>query len=81
MRVTSGREPVAHRRWWRCAIGQKSNPVAVALASGRKKERLIKSLCFAQQDEQFKAHMDLIVRIQTVLDVIDRVAREEEVPQ
>jgi hypothetical protein len=40
---------------------------------------LIKSLCFAQQDEQLEAHMDLIVRIQAVIDVIDRVAREEAV--
>lgn len=38
---------------------------------------LIKSLGFARQDEQLEAHMDLIVRIQTVIDVIDRVAREE----
>ncbi len=40
---------------------------------------LIKSLGFAQQDEQMEAHMDLIVRIQAVIDVIDRVAREEAV--
>lgn len=40
---------------------------------------LIKSLGLAQQDEQLEAHMDLIVRIQAVIDVIDRVAREEAV--
>ena len=37
---------------------------------------LIKSLVFAQQDEQMEAHIDLIVRIQNVIDVIDRVAGE-----
>ena len=41
---------------------------------------LIKSLGFAQQDEQLEAHMDLIVRLQAVIDVIDRVAREEIAP-
>ena len=40
---------------------------------------LIKSPGFAQQDEQLEAHMDLIVRIQAVIDVIDRVTREEVV--
>ena len=38
---------------------------------------LIKSLGFAQQDEQLEAHMDLIVRLQAVIDVIDRVAHED----
>ncbi len=41
---------------------------------------LIKSLGFAQQDEQLEAHMDLIVRLQAVIDVIDGVAREEIAP-
>jgi hypothetical protein len=44
-----------------------------------RRRALIKSLSFAQQDEQLEAHMDLIVRIQAVIDVIDRVLREEAV--
>jgi len=45
-----------------------------------RRRALIKSLGFAQQDEQLEAHMDLIVRLQAVIDVIDRVAREEVAP-
>jgi len=35
---------------------------------------LIKSLARAYQDEQMEAHIDLILRLQGVIDVIDRVA-------
>ena len=42
-----------------------------------RRSALIKSLGFAQQEEQLEAHMDLIVRLQSVIDVIDRVAAEE----
>jgi hypothetical protein len=38
---------------------------------------LIKSLGLSYQDEQMEAHIDLIVRIQVVIDIIDRVAKEE----
>jgi hypothetical protein len=38
---------------------------------------LIKSLMHSSQDEQMEAHIDLIVRVQSVIDVIDRVAKEE----
>jgi hypothetical protein len=41
---------------------------------------LIKSLAFSSQHEEMEAHMDLIVRIQSVIDVIDRVAKEEPGP-
>ena len=44
-----------------------------------RRSALIKSLRFAQQDEQLEAHMDLIVRVQSVIDVIDRIADEEAV--
>jgi len=37
---------------------------------------LIKALGRSYQDEQMEAHMDLIVRIQEVIDIIDRVAEE-----
>jgi len=42
---------------------------------------LIKSLSYAQQDEQLEAHMGLIVRLQEVIDIIDRVAHEEPLTQ
>jgi len=42
---------------------------------------LIKSLARAYQDEQMEAHIDLIVRLQNVIDVIDRVSGEEAPPQ
>ena len=62
-------------------MDRKTNPIAAARTHlVDRRSALIKSLSFAQQDEQLEAHMDLIVRIQTVIDVIDRVAREE-VPQ
>ena len=38
---------------------------------------LIKSLGLSHLDEQMEAHIDLIVRIQSVIDVIDRAAKEE----
>lgn len=60
----------------------KTDPVVAARTHlVERRAALIKSLSFAQQDEQLEAHMGLIVRIQAVLDVIDRVAREERVPQ
>jgi len=37
----------------------------------------IKSLGLSHLDEQMEAHIDLIVRIQSVIDVIDRAAKEE----
>lgn len=39
---------------------------------------LIKSLGVSYQAEQMEAHIDLIVRIQSVIDVIDRVGNESE---
>ena len=42
-----------------------------------RRNALIKSLELSQQNEQMEAHMDLIVRVQTVIDVIDRVMDEE----
>ena len=42
-----------------------------------RRSALIKSLGLAQQEEQLEAHMDLIVRLQSVIDVIDRIAAEE----
>ena len=38
---------------------------------------LIKSLMRSSADEQMEAHIDLIVRVQSVIDVIDRAAKEE----
>mgnify|MGYP001304281436 CR=1 FL=1 len=56
------------------------NTIAAARTHLAERRRaLIKSLGFAQQEEQMEAHMDLIVRIQAVIDVIDRVMREEPV--
>ncbi len=61
-------------------MNRNDNPVTVARGLlVERRHGLIKSLCFAQQDEQLEAHMDLIVRLQAVIDVIDRVAREEVV--
>ena len=37
----------------------------------------VKPLGFSYQDEQMEAPTDLIVRIQSVIDVIDRVSAEE----
>ena len=53
-----------------------------AVAAARKylverRSTLIRSLGFAQQNEPMEAHMDLLVRLQGVIDVIDRVAREQ----
>lgn len=60
----------------------KSNPVAAARKHlVERRSALIRSLSYAQQDEQLEAHMGLIVRIQSVIDVIDRVAREEPAVQ
>ncbi len=42
-----------------------------------RRNALIKSIGFALQAEQMEAHMDLIVRIQKVIDVVDRVIDEE----
>lgn len=39
------------------------------------------SLSLAPQDEMLEAHMDLTGSIRTVIEVIDRFAREEEGPQ
>jgi hypothetical protein len=39
---------------------------------------LIRSLRLSQQSEEMEAHMDLIVRVQQVIDVIDRIDREEQ---
>jgi len=41
-----------------------------------RRDALIKSLIFAQQDEQLEAHMDLILRIQRVIEIIERLTRE-----
>ena len=46
-----------------------------------RRSALIKSLGFAQQDELMEAPMDLIVKLQSVIDVIDRVAHEEAASQ
>ncbi|HTZ03268.1 MAG TPA: hypothetical protein VMC05_13115 [Xanthobacteraceae bacterium] len=63
-------------------MDKKIDPVAAARSHLLdRRSALIKSLSFAQQDEQLEAHMDLIVRIQAVIDVIERVAREEAGPQ
>jgi hypothetical protein len=62
---------------------EKSND-AVAAAGKYLVERrstLIRSLGFAQQNELMEAHMDLLVGLQSVIDVIDRVAREEALVQ
>jgi len=59
-----------------------TNPVAAARTHlVERRAALIKSLGFAHQAEQLEAHMDLIVRVQAVIDVLDRVAREEAVAQ
>jgi hypothetical protein len=42
---------------------------------------LIKALARAYHDEQMEAHIDLILRLQSVIDVIDRVAAAEAGPQ
>jgi hypothetical protein len=43
-----------------------------------RRNALIRSLGFAGQDEQMEAHMALILKIQSVIDVIDRVGHEIE---
>jgi len=63
-------------------MDSKTNSVTAARTHlVERRAALIKSLSFVQQDEMLEAHMDLIVRIQAVIDVIDRVAREERAPQ
>jgi hypothetical protein len=58
-------------------MNRNDNPVTVARRLLLERRRgLIKSLCFAQQDERSEVHMDLIVRFQAV---IDQIAREEVV--
>jgi peptidoglycan hydrolase CwlO-like protein len=42
-----------------------------------RRSSLIKSVRFSYQDEQMKAHIDVIVRVQGVIDVVDRVSKEE----
>ncbi len=43
-----------------------------------RKNALIRSLGFAGQDEQMEAHIGLILKIQSVIDVIDRIGHEME---
>ncbi len=43
-----------------------------------RRNALIRSLGFAGQDEQMEAHMALILKLQSVIDVIDRVGHEVE---
>ncbi len=43
-----------------------------------RRNALIRSLGFASQDEQMEAHIGLILRIQSVNDVIDRIGHEIE---
>jgi hypothetical protein len=65
-------------KWNPPQMGKSDDTVAAARRLLAERRRaLIKSLGFAQQDEQLEAHMDLIVRIQAVIDVLDRIAREE----
>jgi hypothetical protein len=57
-----------------------------AVAAARKylverRSTLIRSLGFAQQSELMETHIDLPVRLRGVIDVIDRVAREEALVQ
>lgn len=40
----------------------------------------IKSLGFSYHDEQMEAHIGLIMRVQSVIDVIDRISKEEAAP-
>jgi len=59
-----------------------ANPTAAARKHlVERRSALIKSIIFAQQDEQMEAHIDLIMKIQSVLDVIDRVIEEEAASQ
>jgi hypothetical protein len=44
-----------------------------------RRSALIKSLSFAHQEAQMEAHVDLIIRIQNGLDVIDRAIAEEQI--
>ena len=44
-----------------------------------RRNALIRSLGFAGQDEQMEAHIGLILKLQSVIDVIDRVGHEMEV--
>jgi hypothetical protein len=44
-----------------------------------RRSTLIKSPGHGFQDKQMEAHIDLIVRIQSVIEVIDRVAAEQAV--
>jgi len=42
-----------------------------------RRDGLIRSVALSRESEQMEAHMDLITRIQKVIDVIDRIDREE----
>lgn len=42
-----------------------------------RRSALIKALNFGGQSEQIEAHIDLVVRIQSAIDVIDRAIEEE----
>ena len=42
-----------------------------------RRNALIRSLGLSGQHEQMEAHMDLIVRVQSVIDVVDKAMNEE----
>src|SRR5579863_6297446 len=66
------------RRLWKGPTMERNATVAEARRHlVERRSALIKSLGFAYQDEQMEAHIGLIVRIQSVIDIIDRVSREE----
>jgi len=55
----------------------KTNFAAARKHLVERRNALIKSLGLSGQAEQMEAHMDLIVRVQSVIDVVDRAMNDE----
>jgi len=56
---------------------QKNERVEARKHLVERRSGLIRSLALSQQSEQMEAHMDLIIRVQKVIEVIDSIDREE----
>jgi hypothetical protein len=55
----------------------KTNYAAARKNLVERRDSLIKSMGISGQNEQMEAHMDLIVRVQSVIDVVDKAMNEK----
>ncbi len=58
------------------AGANRSNYAAARKHLVERRNSLIKSMGLSSQNEQMEAHMDLIVRVQNVIDVVDKAMNE-----